>query len=378
MIMKNLIYKLESKIEKELLLSPLGNIPSLNLQDYEKAIQDEFGLKAIKLSYLSSEFLDLNHLFKGFSEMPFVASFDIAPFKKIAHFVVAKEDLEKLQGALTKDELPYQPEITKGVYQFICIKALRALDKLQLFEGIAPTLINEELPNEACYAIDYLIESPLGGFIGRFLLPVSTEKEIKDHYKEKRQPLLEDPRLASLQCLLSLEIGYQMLSKEELKSLRSGDLVAMHTSSFSLSSMKGSSTLTFKGIPLFRARLNKKTLTLIDDLTQNGKELSMTFGEGEFSDEDDNEPDFDFEQEEAIATEKKEATDHIQIDDLELRLALEIGSLNLSLEKLSSLRPDDQIPFEMSQLVHLTFQGQPVKKGELIELDGKLFFKVVE
>lgn len=123
------------------------------------------------------------------------------------------------------------------------------------------------------------------------------------------------------------------------------------------------------------------------DFSDLEEDFDPIHDEEEMEDEEENSLFLDEEngeEEEETSTEhsfhKKEAPlKKVALDKISLDCKIELGSINVSYETLANLSHESSIPVDLDpKQVFLTLNGQILHRGEIVEFDHQLFFKVLE
>lgn len=76
---------------------------------------------------------------------------------------------------------------------------------------------------------------------------------------------------------------------------------------------------------------------------------------------------------------KEHAPKSVVLEEVGLDCKIELGSITVPYQTLADLTPQSVLKVELDpKKVYLTFQGQILRRGEIVEFDQQLFFKVLE
>jgi len=204
------------------------------------------------------------------------------------HFLFDKEDLRFLTYALlnkTKStELQiYDDEIEAGLYRFLALEAVRAFSESGFDNTLSPHLHqNETLNEESTLGLDIkisLLDRTLGG---RLLISKKFQQSWKEHYAERTLATpVSSELLQKLETTLHLKVGEVTLSQEEMKSLKTGDIVILDQCTYDPTAMKGEVVITLNGSPEMRGSLENNKLTVQQAPLFHEKIASLAKGKGE-------------------------------------------------------------------------------------------------
>jgi flagellar motor switch/type III secretory pathway protein FliN len=93
----------------------------------------------------------------------------------------------------------------------------------------------------------------------------------------------------------------------------------------------------------------------------------------------------DFEENEEASEEIEEAAAQsspigsVSISDIRIKIQLEVGRFEVSLQELSKMEPGYKLPIEINpRIVNLTASGKVIGKGEMIEIGDTIGVKILE
>ncbi len=104
--------------------------------------------------------------------------------------------------------------------------------------------------------------------------------------------------------------------------------------------------------------------------------LNDDFEIDEMEDFEENEP-FVEEQEETAKEDSPLET--VSINDIGIKVQLEVGRFEVSLSELAKMEPGYKLPIEVNpRIVTLTTSGKVIGKGEMIEIGDTIGIKILE
>ncbi len=389
----NWIQKLRFLLPEDLRESPFGDIPKLPIDQLEPILQKHLHAPQTRLEVESISTMDLQAVYNDLGPEPFVQAIHVEPLKAPIFLLYRAQDVEKGHLFLTKGKRPSTTDVFKGVVKFLSLKGVAAIDELHLFKGLSMTLTTA-FPQEGLFEVfDLTLEIPGLTLSVRLLVPTKTLAKIKEHYH--KHPVEKAPPVASLDLPLHLELGAIQLSKKEIKGLEKLDLVLLEGISATVLDDEFVVHICYKNTPLLSAVLKESHLTQFTPLSTKPQEKFMSsrddFDEKEFSDfeedfspHDDDENDRLGEGEEELEPQKtshkkEHAPKSVVLEEVGLDCKIELGSITVPYQTLADLTPQSVLKVELDpKKVYLTFQGQILRRGEIVEFDQQLFFKVLE
>jgi flagellar motor switch/type III secretory pathway protein FliN len=389
----NWIQKLRFLLPKELRESPFGDIPKLPIDQLESILQKHLHAPKTRLEVAAISTMDLQTVYNDLGPEPFVQAIHVEPVKAPIFLLFKAQDVEKGHLFLTKGKLPSSTDVFKGVVKFLALKGVAAIDELHLFKGLSMSLTSA-FPQEGLFEVfDLTLEIPGLALSLRLIVPTKTLGKIKEYYRN--HPLEKALPTTSIDLPLHLELGTIKLSKKEIQGLEKLDLVHLEGISTVVLDDEYPVHICYKNTPLLSAVLKESQLNQFMPLSTKPQEKFMSsrddFDEKEFSDleEDFSTPDGDEnemldEGEEDLEPQKtpprkEHAPKTVVLEQVGLDCKIELGSITVPYQTLADLNPQSVLKVELDpKKVYLTFQGQILRRGEIVEFDQQLFFKVLE
>ena len=387
------IQKLRFLLPEGLRDSPFGNIPKLHIDQLEPILQKHLHAPQTRLDITSISTLDLEAVYADLGPEPFVQAIHVEPVKASIFLLFRAQDIEKGHLFLTKGKLPSTTDVFKGVVKFLALKGVAAIDELHLFKGLSMSLYSA-FPKEGLFEVfDLALTMPGLSISLRLIVPDKTLGKIKEFYQ--KYPEDKQAEIPSIDLPLHLEMGSVTLTRKEIKGLQKLDLIHLEGISNEVLEEKFRVHICYKNTPLLSAVYKDSHLNEFMPLSTKPQEKYMSsrddFEEKEFSDfEEDLEPDDDeegdvlHEGEEEIFEEEsthKEQTHSktTTLEEIRLDCKIELGSVTIPYQTLSELNSESVLKVHLDpKKVFLTLNGQILHRGEIVEFDQQLFFKVLE
>lgn len=372
-----------------------------------------------------------NQLAEGMGSNPVYLNFAFAPLEGTLTWVMEHDDIAAImQILLTKSPqsfLSIDPDFQQGFYRFLAAQVINIINKLDFDKNLSPSLHTESVPHEQpAFCIDVSIALPQKTFMGRIILSPELRHSWIERYADRKLGLNYNTPLAQkLQVIVHLEAGRTELTRSEWSSIVPGDFVMLDFCSFEPDSDKGRIMMTVDGVPMFRARLKQGSIKILefplfheveapmnkdekeDEDEFEESELEETEDEDEFEeelteeeDEDLSETETETEEESTDVEEAKtpapvakkeppapaatstpqEKKEGIKPEDLPLTVIIEVGRLQMSIQKLMELQPGNVLELDIrpENGVDLVINGRRVGKGELLKVGETLGVRVLD
>jgi flagellar motor switch protein FliN len=190
-----------------------------------------------------------------------------------------------------------------------------------------------------------------------------------------------------------------VLSQREWQEVNPGDFIILDRCSYDPVSQKGTLTLACRERPLFKVKIKKNNLKILDYAFYQGEQNNMdeefkkeSEGENEFAEDLDLEEEPPYvESEEDFAEEsehlwepgqeQRPAPDTLfSAQEIPLNIVVEVDRIRMNLHKLLQLQPGNilELSARPEQGVSLTVNGKKIARAELIKLGDILGVKILE
>ena len=331
-------------------------------------------------------------------------------------WAVSEADLNAFINIVVKNKAPpfsLENSLRNSFLQFFGIEALEALrhsgfDTKVTFQQVA------EIPqiDEEALCIDIEINLNHHCYSSRLIVPPTFRQSWIDHYADNATPYQQRQLSSAIDVTTHFEIGKTTIQQAEWLEVATGDFLLLDSCSYNPETGKGRALLTALGRPLFRCKLKGHVIKILeipqlyeaktsmeeqpDD--QNEEEIleeelfdddALPPLKEEFFDDDENAPSKKSSQEEEDGEELPVASPPLEtspndeivpIEEIPLTLAVEVGRLQLSLQKLMELEPGNLIELNVapSDGVDLIAEGKRVARGELLKVGDVLGVRILE
>jgi flagellar motor switch protein FliN/FliY len=419
----------------------LGSIPSFPWESFSSKLAEIFPDKTIKIEAKNTaEWHKPEEFLNGFGTQPIPTYITLVPSLPSICWIMASEDIQFLMSALLNIEPEtlkvIDPETKKGFQHFLTLEAVNALIQIDFDKTLSPQIQeNQNLPHEDALCLDVSISLKQKTIWGRLIFTNAFRQSWKERYTPRTMDVPK-PLLQHLNVTIACEAGRTTMKLTEWAKVNPGDFVVLDACSLKPSG-EGRITLTLNGTPIFRGKLKDGNIKILehplyheeeivmeqtpnagedheDDFDESDDELDDLddiSDEEEFvdSDEDLEELEADIEDEEVEDEEEEETEDEIPSeaisnetstaqtsvpaqpqplgtkkpfspDDIPLSMVVEIGRIQMSLQKLMELQPGNLLELNVKPEngVDLVINGKRIAKGELLLVGEALGVRILD
>ncbi|QVL58040.1 MAG: type III secretion system cytoplasmic ring protein SctQ [Simkaniaceae bacterium] len=353
-----------------------GSLPAFPWKAFTKELSTSLGVKNLKVSAGSAEWKKGSSILTGMGRSPLQLAIELSPLKESFSLVFPSEDFSKLSSwAIHPDagkEGFSDPYLQKGFFRYLCAESMEILEKLQLFPGLSPKLIDMPLAKEDAYCIDIAIEHEGETIWGRMICPTLFQESMRHHYAQDWTLSLPSTLYESFFADVSISAGRTTLTQEGWKKIQAGDFVILDHCSYYPNLKKGTFQLEFENTPLFQAKIKEENIKILD--------YAHYFEENKMDDENYEESFGEPMEEEAVSVEESPKEPMVSPKKVPVSLTVEVARLKMSLDKLLKLKPGNVIELgvQVEKGVNLVANGQCVGKGELLQLGDVIGVKITK
>ncbi|MDN3505981.1 MAG: type III secretion system cytoplasmic ring protein SctQ [Simkaniaceae bacterium] len=371
---QTLFLKTLSDAAKEMIETPLfGSPPPFPYEEFAEALSKLLETDSIKTSTTKTDWVESENLLEGMGKSPAIQPLALSPLPGSLFLVMPEKFVEKLLQLLLKQKTLSDPTLRSGFLQYCLVKILDSFNTLNPYGNLTCMLADESpLPEEGALAIEIAVTIGAEKQYCKILIPQDVRASFKSHFTMEDPPLLTDPSLLSMPMPIHLEVGSTTLNTEEWNQVSVGDFILLDRCTFSPKEGRGTAILALGNTPLFDVRIKEGECKILEHaLTQEAP--VMTEQNEELppppSPPEDSSP--------AESGEKEKITPSGKIP---LQITVEVGRLQMPLEKVSELTPGNILELGVgpSPDVFLTVGGKRIAKGELVNLGEALGVKVLK
>lgn len=352
-----------------------GKAPVFPFEAYQEYLKKSFNISSLELSLKKADYCPGDQILKFAGINPLIISLELAPIKSPFFIAFTKEEIQLINSFFMGESSHhsfFENDLEKGFFKFYLLKALAAFKHISTYPGLSLRLSDEQLVQQESYIVEMGIKSQNKESIIRLIFPVEFQKLFASHFEKMKIPLLDRINFSSLNLLLQLTIGSFTITQPQLKNLKVGDLVLLDHCSYQVKHKKGYCKISYGHTPLFQVKLKEDQIKILD---------YISIEENNYMDETDEEMFFDNEgvdESTEIGEEPKEEL--IDPNKIDLTILVEIGQIEMNLEKILELKPGSTIPLSKrpEEGVFLTLNKKKIAKGELIQLGEMIGVKILE
>ncbi len=366
-------------------------------------------------------------LYEGLGESPFPLVASIPSLDGYAAWVMPEQEMANLEALLlTKENHPItfpEHDLSKAFYRFLALEVLYNVSELKLDKSLVPILTTKTaFPEEDALCCDISVTIRGQTLWGRLMISRELRRSWIDHFsKQGRVSPLTQKLKKVVETIIHLEVGKINLSAEEWSGIQLGDWIALDQFFLDPVSLSGRVMLTLNGKNIFIGRLKEKNIKIVDFPLYHEAEAAMAkkTDEEDFETIDENDEieledlthDDDFELDETFETDADEPleTDDSAVEvekkkhpkseakaedppqgefekknitprDIPVTLTVEVGQVQMTMEKLLSLEPGNLLDLNVTPEngVDLLIAGKRVGKGDLIRLGESIGIRIME
>ena len=402
-----------------------GSAPDFPWSQLENSLKSLLEVDDFKIAALPSD-SSPKDLLSSFGMKPKQLFFQLSPLTEKLVWVLSSESVAEISSLILNkgkkaDEFP--SEFQEGYYQFLLLRACKEIEDLNIYPSLHIQWSAEEPIAERSFFVDIAITLYNKTFTGRLIIPPSFQKSFSSHFMQEPFDLSTSALTSKIEVPLKLEAGSCQLSQKEWKTIEAGDFLVLDRCTYNPETEKGFVDLVWDTTPLFKVKIKKTSLKILDYAVYQGDSSTMLdqFAEDSFN-EDGEELDkrienlkspkeIESEEEEeepsSIATEEEpedlsseeseeepeeeplpeektvertSAGNILPVQDIPFSVVVEVERIKMSLEKILQLKPGNvlELPAKPEQGVILTIHGKKVARGELLKIGDVLGVKIIE
>lgn len=396
-----------------------GSAPPFPWEQLSHEVASLFNLNTLSIQPIDTQWRSADTLLAGLGSHPLPLYLHFSPLEGSLCWLMDKNDIETLMLLLLTQKpkalTQLDTDFEKGFYQFLIAQTINLINRLDFDKNLSPSVSDQtDLPHQDALCIDVKITLDSKSMMGRVVIPPELRHSWKERYADRKlAPDYNSPLGHKIQVIVHLEAGKTSLSKEEWNEISPGDFILLDHCSFEPGTDKGRIMMTIDGMPMFRARLKQGTLKILEYPLFHAVEAPMN-NKSEDDEFDDTEFDEDFEEETfeegieeppqakegqpAAAAAEEEVEEEpeskvppampvpgaqkagLKAEELSINLIIEVGRLQMSIQKLMELRPGNTLDLDIhpEDGVDLVVNGRRVGKGELIKVGDTLGVRVLD
>jgi flagellar motor switch protein FliN/FliY len=381
------IQQLHTALEQLKEIPLWGSAPPFPWELLAERLSDELGLREVEIRSKNTHYLTGEKTPSGLGEDPHILTLSLTPLPGEVFWIFPRKDLVALMSLMTSEDgksLSSEAR-AEGFYTFSALKALATINEIHALEDLRASLSTPaELPEEGGFAIDISVSVLGHTFWGRLLLSSLTHSAFINHFAATSSLQFTEKTKAT-PVSLTLEIGSTTLRQNQVTAIAAGDFVLLDRCTYDPVAGRGTAALVLGSTPLFDIRLKGGEAKLL--------EYALFQEEEAMTDDDIPLPPSDMmkkppspennEEETPLWSAKNgengEVKELIGKSSIPMHLTVEVGKIQMPLEKVLQLEPGNVLEIGMNPGlgVYLTAGGKRIAKGELVKIGENLGVKVL-
>ncbi len=357
-----------------------GAVPSFPWETFAEHLSASLGTKALKITAGTAEWKKGESLLAGMGHAPLQVAVELSPLQGNIFVIFPSEDFSKLSSWAIHEGAGNagfsDAYLQKGFFRYLATESLAIIDRLQVFQGLAPKLVETPLAQEEAYAVEIEVKLGKETVCGRVVCPRPFQKMFRDHFTADWNFSIPSHLYEEVFVNLSLAAGETKLSQETWGKLGEGDFLLLDHCSYYPALKKGTFQLCLDGTPLFQTKVKEENLKLLDyahyfeDNSMNDEEFEAPFEEPL---EEEAPP-------EAVSVEEPPKEKMVSPKKVPIALTVEVARMKMSLDKLLKLKPGNvlELGVQPEKGVDLVANGKCVGKGELLQVGDVIGVKIVK
>lgn len=399
-------------------------VPSFDWDRFAVDLAKTFEIQELKITPTEWCWRVHEELFTGLGEPLYPVRLNLAPLSGSAWWLMNENDVAQLMAwVVAKQTIPL-PIIEKdyqgAFYRVVLLEAVHNYKLQNPDSAINPSfMLTQERPTGESLCLDLNFSFQNQSLWGRLVLSSDLRKAWKEYHVHQQTVRSPAPLAQDLEVILCLEGGSVTLSMEEWSGVVPGDFIVLDRCSVDPTADKQRVVLTVNGVPMFRGRLKKGKLKIVDyplynevdtsmvkDIDDVSEEEDFSFEEdedNEFEAFDEHEEEEEFEEEPEIenkaAAAKPQASAQatapvpaaqetapapqaqaIQAGDIPLQLTVEVARVSMTVQMLMNLQPGNLLELNVhpEQGVDLVVNGKKIGRAELLKIGDVLGVRILE
>ncbi len=381
------IKKLTSIIAQSHHFPMWGGFPSFPWKEFGDNLAKSLEIKGLKISPGQSEWKKGPSILTGMGQSPMHLGFELSPLAGSFSLIFPVEDFSKLSSKIISSVKASKefsdPYLQKGFLRYLALESLNITDQLNACGDLTPKLIDMPLTKETAYCIDLALEIEDQTLWARLICPTLFHESVATHFSENWKLSTSSSRYETIFLDLQLLSGKTTLSQETWKKVRKGDFIGLDESSYNPSSKKGTFQLRLNQTPLFQVKLKEDGVKILDYAFYQEESKMTQDTPNNFSEDPLSEPiseSNDDSSSQLIEATEPSTEDLISTKKVPISLSVEVGKIQMSLDKLLKLKPGNVIDLSIQPelSVNLVANNSPVARGQLIQVGDVIGVKITE
>lgn len=405
----------------------LGNPPAFPWGKFSQELAKVLGLEGLSITPGELKWREKDDIMAGISAPCLSTQIAATGMEGTLSLWISRQDVALLMGkTLHLSELVtdvQEEDLNAAFHRFLGVEALFVLSQVDYDKRLSfkITTSHEERP-QAALCQDVKIAVGNTNILCRLVMTKEFQKSWSTYYKQQPQQAVEKAKLEQVLTQIHLEAGRVNMMLSELMQIHNGDIVLLDHVFYIPDSEKSRLLLTMNSRALFRARLKAGSLKILEIPSHNevyesmvenvtppsppnfepiGQNLPTDAEDNPFEDEDEEEEDFELVESQganipSLQTDKPKAPTPqttqaasqapnqplapLTANDIPVQLVVEVGALNISVQKLLELAPGNMLDLDVTPEngVNLVVNNRIIGKGELVKIGETVGVRILQ
>lgn len=251
-----------------------GNAPAFPWEGYSELLSNSLKIKNLRVEPGKTLWRTEEELLSGFSDDVHIQEILVPDLEENCYFVIANSDWTRIASWLIEETPPvsleqFDQEIVRAIKTFAFTTALLKFGESNFDPTLSLQLGSQtEAPIISALSIDILITADGGPITCRLLLSKKFLDGWKKRFEHQKMDIpVNSELLKKLSVILHLEIGKELLTKDELEKLEVGDILLLNNLTIDPTTFAGNVTMSYNGIPRFQGTLAEGVLNVTSRVT---------------------------------------------------------------------------------------------------------------
>lgn len=384
-------------------LSAVGGPSEFSWEELSSQFTEQFDIP-MKIEQGASNWHTSEEVDLLFKRSSLLLHFTLSGLPGQATWLVSKREVAVLMSALLlrqSDPLDYHDEeFQKGFFHFLAVAVTNKLASLGLKGDLGLSTVDTQAYQGNSLSLEVTVHLLETTIVTHLLASEELVKRWKERFaSSKRVSPIPSVAAQNLDMEICFEAGKVTLPFKELQKARLGDFLILDTCTIVPGEDKGRITMTLNGTPIFRGKRKSNKIKVLEYPIYYSVEAPMSKDEELFEEEEELEDqpshlenqESDLEDQESDLEDQVEET-HSEVEksgdasfierakDVPITVTIEVGRMQMKLEKLMQMQPGDLLELEVDpeERVNLIMNGRCIGHGELLKLGETLGVRILE
>jgi len=342
--------------------------PKFDWEALEEALKQKFNIEKLTVQCAPWQWREEKSLFQKMGSKLNFYTFVSPPLEGEIFFALSEDDLNAIVSQLfhhkSRGPALFDEAFQEGLTTFLSLELLDIIEKIPPCDGLSMQSVAPLPPKETMLCQDIIVTMRRKKIFCRLFL--------SKRFRHALHQALPPPPKSDISLDLSLEIGQTTMPIKEWKETSPGDFIVLDRCLMHPHEGLNTLNITLNGHPLFIGKVEDDKIEIGEFFLETTKERD---GMEEIQDELE-----EMEEAEEEIEEIEESEPLTKVEDVHLPIHVEIGRINLSLEKLEALQPGNFLDLKLppDSNVDLVCNGNCIARGELVQIGDVLGVRILE